>query len=209
MDWFDGVDGGGEGTPSEPRSGWVDRVEEPDAVQQGKERKAGKMPPVNWWVVGGLCVLVVVVVGGGGVVMSLSSGSSERAGDGVSSAVAASSSVGETASVAVCDQVDARADDPQGVVVAFQQAYYSGDVAGLEALLADDSALRATNWEEVLRAVPQAQVCTTTTVMSDEAVAADVVVTDEVGRNVYLQEYHLEESKGGFKIMEISDRSKK
>lgn len=180
-------------------------VEMPDAAE------ADSPPHYGRWVAAG-CVALVAVIGGGVVYLSSwSRGSSadEDEQPGVEAAPAVTTEVStQSAPGPECEEVAADPGDRQGVVVAFQQAYYSGDVAGVEELLADSSPLVATDWPEVLAEASGKSVCTVTRMRGDE-VEADVAVQGDEGRRVYRQAYALEQAGEDWRIITISDRSKK
>lgn len=186
---------------------------ESEAVAQTHSPRGKGGGRTRWIVGGGVGLLLVVVLGGAFAVASWSQSSSSEGEEvaeasPVTSRVESSEAVEEETS---CEQVEADPHDLQGVVVAFQQAYYAGDSDAVEELLAPTSALQSTDWEQVLEVVKESkrEVCTLTRVVDDEVVAADVTVRGAGGVQILLQEYQLAKTGDVFQIVEIADRSKK
>lgn len=97
--------------------------------------------------------------------------------------------------------------NPEGVVVAFQRAYFMGDVAGVEATLAANSPLRETAWDVVLPDQEQ-DICVDVLEASSVDVVAKTTVRDEDNAQfvVYEQVFSLFNSEAGPRIVTISDR---
>ncbi|WP_284830440.1 hypothetical protein [Corynebacterium mastitidis] len=217
QDWFGDRDADDVSQGQQRSARWDDLDASIETVPMGEgEATRSRTTGVNWWVVVAVGVVGMVVIGSAGSLFFWSHDAPAESphepdlvAPGVSFTSAPASEAQQIKAAPACQEVEPDPTDPQGVVVAFQQAYYHQDVAGIEQLLAPNSALRATNWEEVLSVVAPAEVCATTTVTGQGVVAADVTVTSDEERHVYLQEYHLVEQADGFVIVSIADRSQK
>ncbi|MGV0438334.1 hypothetical protein ACUY2L_04010 [Corynebacterium mastitidis] len=220
-DWFSDNGESSGHREGQSAASWVDAevsvelpdAEEADSAQKRSPRAGGKSDHTRWWGVGGVGLLVACVIGGAGVLWwaGHSSPHDDAAAIEQESAAPSSESASSTAASPACEQVEADPRDLQGVVVAFQQAYYAGDAEAVERLLSPESALQETDWEQVLEVVGDtgSDVCAVTRVVEDGVVAADVTVYGKAATQVYLQEYHLNKAGDLFQIMEIADRSKK
>lgn len=177
-------------SPSPRRSGWGSRIAIPL----------------------GIAVLVGLGVLGG--VKMLSFGSEEEPEVVASSMPSSSVSVLETPKPVTTTPTEARcpnqvaADDstPDGVVVAFQEAYYSGDVAGVKERVAPGSYLEHTDWPTVLKGLEGAEFCVSTTVTTDSTVDADVTVRSTDDEAMFLQTYTVKKIDDRYKIVAIDDR---
>lgn len=209
-DWFGDRDGGThESGPPQPA--WDADVPIDVPGQQDSRGAAAMTARWNWWIIGAIIALGMVILGG---VMYLrlwaaSSGDTSVHDERPRTETVEAAPASESKSLDNCHQEEPDRHGEQGVVVAFQQAYYSGDVARLEDLLAPESALQATNWQEVLDSAPPAEPCVTTMVVDEGVVEANVTVAWEKEKKTYLQEYYLVENSGVFFIDKIIDRSKK
>ena len=180
-----------DSSPSPRRSGWGSRIAIPL----------------------GIAVLVGLGVLGG--VKMLSFGSEEEPEVVASSMPSSSVSVLETPTPvtttpteeARCpDQVAADDSTPDGVVVAFQEAYYSGDVAGVKERVAPGSYLERTDWPTVLKGLEGTEFCVSTTVTTDSTVDADVTVRSTDDEAMFLQTYTVKKVNDEYKIVAIDDR---
>lgn len=181
-----------DSSPSPRRSGWGSRIAIPL----------------------GIAVLVGLGVFGG--VKMLSFGSEEEPPEVVASSTPSPSvSVLETPTpVTTTPTEEARcpnqvaADDrtPDGVVVAFQEAYYSGDVAGVKERVAPGSYLERTDWPTLLTGLEGTEFCVKTTVTTDSTVDADVTVRSTDDEAMFLQTYTVKKVADQYKIVAIDDR---
>ncbi|MBZ8176223.1 hypothetical protein GSS88_00160 [Corynebacterium sp. 3HC-13] len=94
--------------------------------------------------------------------------------------------------------------DLEGVVVAFNKAYFSGDISQLNRLSADGSYLKDVDWPTVLEDQIGASWCVKTKVVNGLTVSASVTAKLTNGEEkIYPQVYHLEKHDGRFQIREI------
>lgn len=99
---------------------------------------------------------------------------------------------------------------PDGVVVAFQHAYAANDAQAIEAVISKNSPLNDVDWdEETVEALPQ--VCVEILDHSPSNVHAETSFYDEATHQkmIYTQQFHLELSDIGPRILTITDIDRK
>lgn len=107
-------------------------------------------------------------------------------------------------------QVPARDTTMEGVVVAFQQAYFAADYDKLIGFTTDDSYLRDVDWTTAVGELKGADFCAVTKKESDSTVAATVTVrTPGKEELVYRQVYTVTKDKNTWKIAAIEDKDEK
>lgn len=105
------------------------------------------------------------------------------------------------------DQVLADAGSPQGVVVAFQEAYFAADQKKIVGLVADDSYLQEVDWVTAVGDLKGSVWCAVTKEESDSTVAASVTVHTSGGEELlYIQTYTVVKVRDMWKIVSIEDR---
>lgn len=105
--------------------------------------------------------------------------------------------------------IDAGRESLEEAVVTFQTAYHERNADGVLAVVADDSAMAAANWAEILPlAAPEGTTwCITFSPESDASVATDLTITDPAGESViYRQSITGSESDSGWILHKITER---
>lgn len=105
------------------------------------------------------------------------------------------------------NQVDADPKDPEGVVVAFQKAYFAADQKKIVALVTEDSYLREVEWVTAVGELKGSTWCVVTKKEPDSTVAASVTVRTSAGEEqIYIQTYTVAKVKDVWRIVSIEDR---
>lgn len=202
-DWAEELVAFYEGMPAPSRNFLSDDTDELEAVQVDEPaapavaKPAIKVPKTSPIALGmGALVLVGVLAGGGLVVKGVV--------DSQSAPVQPTSVAQDCADEPMADLVT-----PEGVVVAFQHGYFSGDVDKLTATLADDSPLVAEDFSTVVPEKPM-DVCVTILDSSSSRVFARTRVDDSDNSRivVYEQVFDIIHEGSGPRIATISDEKK-
>lgn len=105
-------------------------------------------------------------------------------------------------------QVKADEHTPEGAVVAWNTAYFSGDADELTSMIAPDSYLKDTDWGTLLADQVGATWCAKTKKISDTEVQASVTAKLTNGNEVlYPQNYTLVQRDGRYLVAEIENRA--
>ncbi|AGG66180.1 hypothetical protein [Corynebacterium callunae] len=105
--------------------------------------------------------------------------------------------------------IDAGRESLEEAIVTFQTAYHERNADGVLAVVAQDSAMAAENWAEILPlAAPEGTTwCVTFSPESDTSVATDLTITDPAGKSViYRQNITGAESDSGWILHKITER---
>lgn len=96
---------------------------------------------------------------------------------------------------------------PEGVVVAFQKAYFAADQKKIVGLVTDDSYLREVEWVTSVGELKGSTWCAVTKKETDSTVAASVTVRTPTGEEqIYIQTYTVVKVKDVWRIVSITDR---
>lgn len=105
------------------------------------------------------------------------------------------------------NQAAADVKTPEGVVVAFQKAYFAADQKKIVGLVTDDSYLREVEWVTSVGELKGSMWCAVTKKETDSTVAASVTVRTPSGEEqIYIQTYTVVKVKDVWRIVSIEDR---
>lgn len=105
--------------------------------------------------------------------------------------------------------IDVGRESLEEAIVTFQTAYHERNADGVLAVVAQDSAMAAENWAEILPlAAPEGTTwCVTFSPESDTSVATDLTITDPAGKSViYRQRITGATSDSGWVLHKITER---
>lgn len=105
------------------------------------------------------------------------------------------------------DQPEVSQESVEGVVVAFQAAYFAGDSSAIGETIAPGSYLAGVDWLTVVGDLVGADFCVKIASVSGDVVEADTTVKTVSGEELlFRQKITVIKTEGGYRIWEIEDR---